>query len=64
MDMTTREGMGTANLWRTGSAAAHGYYWTDTTRDNAGQFDEESFRPRVPRRGPVKSRGVVYEVVV
>jgi hypothetical protein len=35
--------MGTANLWRTGSSAAHGYHWTDTVRPSAGEFDEEWF---------------------
>jgi hypothetical protein len=43
VDMTTWDGMGTANPWRTGSAAAHGYHWTDLTRSNPGEFDEESF---------------------
>lgn len=43
VDMNTWDGMGIANLWRTGSAAAHGYHWTDTTRSNPGEFDEESF---------------------
>lgn len=43
VDTGTWEGMATANLWRTGSAAAHGYHWTDTVRANAGAFDEEWF---------------------
>lgn len=43
VDMSTWEGIGTANLWRTGSAAAHGYHWTDTVRPSAGEFDEEWF---------------------
>jgi hypothetical protein len=43
VDMSTWEGMGISNLWRTGSAAAHGYHWTDTTRTNPEEFDEQSF---------------------
>lgn len=43
VDLSTWDGMATANLWRTGSAAAHGYHWTDTVRANPGEFDEEWF---------------------
>lgn len=36
-------GVGIRQLWRSGSAAAHGYSWRDMHRDQPGVFDEESF---------------------
>lgn len=33
-------GQGIRHLWRTGSAVAHGYHWTNL---GGGQFDEQSF---------------------
>jgi hypothetical protein len=37
------DGSAILNMWRTGSASAHGYHWIDTYRANAGAFDETSF---------------------
>lgn len=42
-DLNTWEGTGIANLWRTGSAAAHGFPWPDAYRPNPGQLDEAAF---------------------
>ena len=43
LDLDTWEGTGIANLWRTGSAASHGFHWPDTYRQNPGQLDEAAF---------------------
>lgn len=43
MDLNTWDGEGIANLWRTGSAAAHGFYWNDAYRTNGDEFDEAGF---------------------
>jgi hypothetical protein len=37
------EGTAILQLWRTGSATAHGYFWADQLRDNPGQFDHVWF---------------------
>lgn len=38
------DGMAIMHLWRSGSAAAHGYHWIDVQRSKpAGTFDERSF---------------------
>lgn len=39
----TWDGSAILSLWRTGSAAAHGYHWTQTHLPNPGKFDELSF---------------------
>jgi hypothetical protein len=43
VDMNTWQGSAITQLWRTGSAAAHGYHWLDMYRTNPGEFDEHSF---------------------
>ncbi|BCI78381.1 hypothetical protein MTY66_00060 [Mycolicibacterium sp. TY66] len=43
VDVNTWEGAGTGQLWRSGSAAAHGYHWTEMSAPNPGQFDEPQF---------------------
>jgi hypothetical protein len=43
VDVNTWEGLATTQMWRTGSASAHGYFWTDQQRDDANHFDEMSF---------------------
>jgi hypothetical protein len=40
VDENTYEGQGIRHLWRTGSAAAHGFHWANL---GGGQFDEASF---------------------
>lgn len=34
-------------LWRTGSASAHGHYWADDMRDNPATFDHVGFQPAI-----------------
>lgn len=43
----TNEGTAFIQLWRTGSASAHGHYWADEMRENPGQFDHVWFQPAV-----------------
>ena len=43
VDADTWYGSAILNLWRTGSAAAHGYHWTEAHRPNPREFDELSF---------------------
>jgi hypothetical protein len=43
VDVNTSDGSGIIQLWRVGSASAHGYYWADQMRDNPGQFDHKGF---------------------
>jgi hypothetical protein len=43
VDVNTWEGLAVTQMWRTGSAAAHGYFWTDQQRNDANRFDEMSF---------------------
>jgi hypothetical protein len=43
VDADTWYGSAILSLWRTGSAAAHGYHWTETHRTNPGELDELSF---------------------
>lgn len=43
VEADTYEGTAITQMWRTGSAAAHGYYWTDEHRHDPGHFDEQSF---------------------
>jgi hypothetical protein len=43
VDANTWDGSAMMSLWRTGSAAAHGYYWTETQSANPRRFDEQSF---------------------
>ncbi|GAB1811113.1 hypothetical protein MUNTM_01500 [Mycobacterium sp. MUNTM1] len=40
VDPDTYEGQGIRHLWRTGSAAAHGYHWANL---GGGEFDEQAF---------------------
>lgn len=47
VDLTTPEGTGMVQLWRTGSASAHGHYWADEIRNNRGAFDFEWFQPAI-----------------
>jgi hypothetical protein len=42
-DANTGWGSAIEGLWRMGSAAAHGYHWTQTGRSNPGEFDEQFF---------------------
>lgn len=39
----TADGFAVLQLWRMGSAAAHGYFWLDTQRPNPHLFDEDGF---------------------
>jgi hypothetical protein len=39
VDLNTYEGTGFIQLWRQGSASAHGHYWADNMRGNKGAFD-------------------------
>lgn len=41
--VNTADGLAILQLWRMGSAAAHGYFWLDTQRPNPHLFDEEGF---------------------
>jgi len=43
VDVNTSYGSGIIQLWRVGSASAHGYYWADQMRDNPGQSDHQGF---------------------
>jgi hypothetical protein len=43
VDADTWEGSAILSLWRTGSAAAHGYHWTETQRSDPNRLDELSF---------------------
>lgn len=43
VDADTWEGSAVLAMWRTGSAAAHGYHWTETARADPRRFDEMSF---------------------
>lgn len=36
-------GTAISQLWRTGSASAHGYHWTEVFLGSPGEFDEVSF---------------------
>lgn len=47
VDLTTIEGTGLLQLWRTGSASAHGHYWSDEMRDNPAKFNHEWFPPAI-----------------
>ena len=41
--VNTTDGLAVLQLWRMGSAAAHGYFWLDTQRPNPHLFDEDGF---------------------
>jgi hypothetical protein len=43
VDADTWFGSAIEGLWRMGSAAAHGYFWTQTGGSNPGEFDEPLF---------------------
>jgi hypothetical protein len=43
VDADTSYGAAILGLWRMGSATAHGYHWTQTSRPNPGEFDELYF---------------------
>jgi hypothetical protein len=44
VDEHTFEGQAFRHLWRTGSAAAHGYHWPVMMQaSDPGEFDEQSF---------------------
>lgn len=43
VDPQSLEGTFVLQMWRTGSASAHGYFWTDQNRSNPGEFDETWF---------------------
>lgn len=45
VDLSREFGPWFEHLWRTGSAAAHGYHWPDLFRADPGAFDEEMFNP-------------------
>lgn len=45
VDANTFERTAYLQLWRTGSASAHGHYWADQMRNNPGQFDHQWFQP-------------------
>jgi len=47
VDRNTPEGTGMVNLWRTGSASAHGFHWADEMRDNPAAFDYTWFQPAI-----------------
>lgn len=47
MDTDTDAGTAFIQLWRTGSASAHGHYWADEMRDNPAQFDHMGFQPAI-----------------
>lgn len=47
VDLSTPEGTAMVQLWRTGSAAAHGFYWADDMRDNPAAFDHKLFQPAI-----------------
>ncbi|SKG34608.1 Uncharacterised protein [Mycobacteroides abscessus subsp. bolletii] len=47
VDVNTLVGTGFVQLWRTGSASAHGHYWADEMRENPGQFDHSWFQPAI-----------------
>ncbi|MFL0288806.1 hypothetical protein ACJH6H_26545 [Mycobacterium sp. SMC-21] len=47
VDTNTLAGASFIQLWRTGSASAHGHYWSDEMRDNPGAFDHVSFQPAI-----------------
>jgi hypothetical protein len=40
VDLSTWDGSAIVGLWRTGSAAAHGYPWPDFFKTAPGEFDE------------------------
>lgn len=42
-DVNTYAGTGFIQLWRQGSASAHGLYWVDDMRGNTGAFDIDWF---------------------
>lgn len=43
VDLNTYDGTGFIQLWRQGSASAHGHYWADNIRGNKGAFDTAWF---------------------
>ncbi len=43
VDEHSYEGQGIRHLWRTGSAAAHGYHWGAMHAGSASEFDEPGF---------------------
>lgn len=47
VDRNTPEGTGMVQLWRTGSASAHGFHWADEMRDNPAAFDHKWFQPAI-----------------
>ncbi len=43
VDINTYDGSAIVNLWRTGSATAHGYYWNQLYLPDPGEFNEAWF---------------------
>lgn len=47
VDLNSFEVTAFVQLWRTGSASAHGHFWVDEMRDNPRQFDYDGFQPAI-----------------
>jgi len=47
VDTNTDVGASFIQLWRTGSASAHGHYWDDDMREDPRRFDHEGFQPAI-----------------